>query len=387
MDDTNFRIDIVPGLAEVDPAEWNNVANPPGLRRDPFLSWEFLEAMESSGAATPDTGWIPRHILVRDAGGTLRGAMPLYGKTHSRGEFVFDHSWADAFERAGGAYYPKLLGAVPFTPVTGRRRLVPPGPDEARIKALLLSAAINFAEQNRISSLHINFVEEEESEALMLNGLLCRTDQQFHWFNNGYGNFDDFLAELSSAKRKNLRKERAKAQEGLTFAHIRGDDITEDHLDIFFEFYMDTGSRKWGSPYLKRETFSLLRDRMADDMLFIFAMEDGQPIAGALNMIGSDTLYGRYWGTLDARPMLHFETCYYQAIDYAIANGLAVVEAGAQGGHKLARGYVPVLTYSAHWIAHPGLRAAVADYLERERDAVENDLDYLNERTPFKKGE
>lgn len=387
MDDTNFRIDIVPGLAEVDPAEWNNVANPPGLRRDPFLSWEFLEAMESSGAATPDTGWIPRHILVRDAGGTLRGAMPLYGKTHSRGEFVFDHSWADAFERAGGAYYPKLLGAVPFTPVTGRRRLVPPGPDEARIKALLLSAAISFAEQNRISSLHINFVEEEESEALMLNGLLCRTDQQFHWFNNGYGNFDDFLAELSSAKRKNLRKERAKAQEGLTFAHIRGDDITEDHLDIFFEFYMDTGSRKWGSPYLKRETFSLLRDRMADDMLFIFAMEDGQPIAGALNMIGSDTLYGRYWGTLDARPMLHFETCYYQAIDYAIANGLAVVEAGAQGGHKLARGYVPVLTYSAHWIAHPGLRAAVADYLERERDAVENDLDYLNERTPFKKGE
>jgi len=387
MDDTNFRIDIVTGLSEVDPAEWNAVANPPGVRRDPFLSWEFLEALESSGAATPDTGWIPRHILVRDANDTLRGAMPLYGKTHSRGEFVFDQSWADAFERAGGAYYPKLLGAVPFTPVTGRRRLTAPGPDEARIKALLLSAAVSFAEQNKISSLHLNFIEEEESEALILNGMLCRTDQQFHWFNNGYESFDDFLAELSSAKRKNLRKERAKAQQGLEFQHIRGDDITEAHLDVFFEFYMDTGSRKWGTPYLNRETFSLLRERMANDMLFVFAMEDGEPIAGAMNMIGSDTLYGRYWGTIDPRPMLHFETCYYQAIDFAIANGLAVVEAGAQGGHKLARGYVPVLTHSAHWIAHPGLRGAIADYLERERVAVEHDLDYLNERTPFRKSE
>jgi uncharacterized protein len=387
MDDTNFRIDIVTGLSEVDPAEWNAVANPPGVRSDPFLSWEFLEALESSGAATPDTGWIPRHILVRDANDTLRGAMPLYGKTHSRGEFVFDHSWADAFERAGGAYYPKLLGAVPFTPVTGRRRLTPPGPDEARIKALLLSAAVSFAEQNKISSLHLNFIEEEESEALTLNGMLCRTDQQFHWFNNGYESFDDFLAELSSAKRKNLRKERAKAQQGLTFEHVRGNDITEAHLDVFFEFYMDTGSRKWGTPYLNRETFSLLRERMANDMLFVFAMEDGEPIAGAMNMIGSDTLYGRYWGTIDPRPMLHFETCYYQAIDFAIANGLAVVEAGAQGGHKLARGYVPVLTHSAHWIAHPGLRGAIADYLERERVAVEHDLDYLNERTPFRKSE
>ena len=387
MDDTTFRLDIVSGLADVDPKEWNAVANPPGLRRDPFLSWEFLETLESSGAATPDTGWIPRHILIRDANGTLRGAMPTYGKTHSRGEFVFDHSWADAFERAGGAYYPKLLSAVPFTPVTGRRRLAAPGPDEARIKALLLSAAVSLAEQNKLSSLHINFIEEEESEALTENGLLCRTDQQFHWFNNDYTCFDDFLTELSSSKRKNLRKERAKAQDGLEFAHIRGDDITEEHLDRFFEFYMDTGSRKWGSPYLNRETFSMLRERMANDLLFIFAMEDGEAIAGALNMIGSDTLYGRYWGTLDPRPMLHFETCYYQAIDYAIANGLQVVEAGAQGGHKLARGYVPVRTYSAHWIAHPGLRGAVADYLERERDAVEGDMDYLNERTPFKKGE
>ena len=276
---------------------------------------------------------------------------------------------------------------MPFTPVTGRRRLVPPGPDAARIQTTLLSGALRLAEQNNISSLHINFIDEAESDALTRTGLLCRTDQQFHWFNNGYENFDAFLAELSSAKRKNLRKERAKAQEGLDFVHLRGDEITEAHLDRFFDFYMDTGSRKWGSPYLNRETFSMLRDRMADDMLFVFALEDGETIAGALNMIGSDTLYGRYWGTLDPRPMLHFETCYYQAIDFAIANKLAVVEAGAQGGHKLARGYVPVLTYSAHWIAHPGLRDAVADYLERERIAVDHDLDYLNERTPFKKGE
>ena len=387
MDDTAFQVELVTALAEVDADEWNAVANPPGLRRDPFLSWEFLEALESSGAATRDTGWMPYHVLVRDAAGRLRGAMPLYAKTHSRGEFVFDHSWADAFERAGGAYYPKLLSAVPFTPVTGRRRLAAPGPDSAHIEATLLNAALQLARRNRLSSLHINFVEPEESEALTRAGLLARTDQQFHWLNNGYESFDAFLADLSSAKRKNLRKERAKAQEGLEFLHLTDDAITEAHLDRFFEFYMDTGSRKWGSPYLTRETFSLLRERMAGDMLFVFAMEDGEAIAGAMNMIGSDTLYGRYWGTLVDRPMLHFETCYYQAIDYAIANGLRVVEAGAQGGHKLARGYVPVMTYSAHWIAHPGLRDAVADYLERERLAVEHDLDYLNERTPFRKSE
>ncbi|MCA8902276.1 MAG: N-acetyltransferase [Hyphomonas sp.] len=387
MDDTAFRIDFVNALADVDAAEWNALANPPGLRRDPFLTWEFLEALESSGAVSSATGCMPHHVLVRDAGGRLRGAMPLYAKSHSRGEFVFDHSWAEAFERAGGAYYPKLLCAVPFTPVTGRRRLVAPGPDQARIEAALLDGAVQLGRQNHLSSLHINFVEEEESDVLTRTGLLCRTDQQFHWFNNGYQIFDDFLAELSSAKRKNLRKERARAQEGLDFVHLTGDDITEDHLDRFFDFYMDTGGRKWGTPYLTRETFSLLRERMADDLLFVFAMEDGEAIAGAMNLIGSDTLYGRYWGALVDRPMLHFETCYYQAIDFAIEKGLRVVEAGAQGGHKLARGYVPVRTYSAHWITHPGLRDAVADYLERERVAVEHDLDYLNERTPFRKSE
>lgn len=385
MDDSALKITIAPGLAEVSPDEWNAVANPPGERYDPFLSWEFLEAMESSGAATPATGWVPRHLLVRGDNGRLRAAMPLYAKMHSRGEFVFDQSWADAYERAGGSYYPKLLAAVPFTPVTGRRRLVPRGPDKGQLKAALLAGAIQLAEENKLSSFHINFVDQDDAETLANTGLLSRTDQQFRWVNDGYSTFDDFLAALSSAKRKNLRKERAKAQDGLTFVHLTGDAITEDHLDAFYHFYIDTGSRKWGSPYLTRLSFSLLRERMADDLLFIFAMEDGEPIAGAMNLIGSDTLYGRYWGCSDQRSMLHFETCYYQAIDFAIERGLQYVEAGAQGGHKLARGYVPVLTRSAHWIAHPGLRDAVADYLTRERDAVESDMDYLTERTPFRK--
>jgi len=387
MDAALPQISSVSSLAGIDPAEWNAVANPPGVPYDPFLTWEFLEAMESSGAATPRTGWRGAHILVRDANGRLRAAMPMWFKYHSRGEFVFDQSWAEAWERAGGAYYPKLLCAVPFTPVTGRRLLVGPGPDANAYHAALLDGALQLAEQTGVSSMHINFIDEAEAPFLEAAGLLIRTDQQFHWQNDGYGSFDNFLATLSSEKRKNLRKERAKAQAGLSFQHVRGAEITEEHLDIFFEFYMDTGSRKWGSPYLTRKSFSMLRERMADDLLFIFAYEEDRIIAGAMNLVGSDTLYGRYWGTLDGRPMLHFETCYYQAIDYAIAHGLKTVEAGAQGGHKLARGYGPVLTRSAHWIAHPGFRDAVADYLKRERAAVDEDFGYLKERTPFKKGE
>ncbi len=387
MDATNPRLSHVTSLAQVEPAAWNAAANPPGLRFDPFLSWEFLDAMERSGAATPATGWSAAHVLAHDAGGRLKAAMPLYIKAHSRGEFVFDQSWAEAFHRAGGTYYPKLLCAVPFTPVTGRRLLVAPGADAARYRSSLLEGALRIARRMGLSSLHINFVTPEEAAALEASGLLLRTDQQFHWRNDGYRSFDDFLATLSSEKRKNLRKERIKAQDGLTFVHLRGSEITEAHLDRFFEFYLDTGSRKWGSPYLTRDAFSLLRERMADALLFIFAMEDGEAIAGAMNLIGSDTLYGRYWGCIDARPMLHFETCYYQAIDFAIANGLAFVEAGAQGGHKLARGYEPVLTQSAHWIAHAGFRSAVADYLSRERAAVEADMDFLKDRTPFKKSE
>lgn len=385
MDSALPRITILKSLDAVDPVAWNAVANPPGLPYDPFVSWQFLEAMESSGAATPRTGWRGAHVLAHDAGGRLRGAMPMWFKNHSRGEFVFDQSWAEAWERAGGAYYPKLLTAVPFTPVTGRRRLVTPGPDEALYKSALLQGALQLVAETNVSSFHMNFIEEGEAPALEHAGLLIRTDQQFHWQNAGYGSFEDFLGSLSSEKRKNLRKERAKAQGGLTFRHISGSDITEAHLDIFFEFYMDTGNRKWGSPYLTRKSFSMLRERMADDLLFIFACEGNEPIAGAMNLIGSDTLYGRYWGALDQRPMLHFETCYYQAIDFAIARGLKTVEAGAQGGHKLARGYAPVLTHSAHWITHAGFRAAVADYLERERQAVDADFEYLKDRTPFRK--
>lgn len=373
MDDTTFQARILTGLAEISADAWNAVANPAGVNFDPFLSWEFLEALESSGAARPETGWSPCHVVIEGPDKRLLAAMPMYAKTHSQGEFVFDHSWADAYERAGGQYFPKLLNAVPFTPVTGRRFLIPPGPDQERLHSALLSAAVQVAVQNDFSSLHINFLEPNGAEQLGETGLLIRTDQQFHWQNKAYSDFPAFLADLSSAKRKNLRKERAKAQSGLTFKHLKGPDISEAHWDAFFEFYMDTGARKWGYPYLNRDTFSILGERMSEHILLILALDNDTPIAGALNFIGSDTLYGRYWGCTDPRPFLHFETCYYQAIDYAIANGLGTVEAGAQGGHKLARGYVPVTTYSAHWIAHQGLREAIDHYLERERSAVEHE--------------
>ena len=385
MDETTFKARIITGLSEVKPEAWNRVANPSGLAYDPFLSWEFLEALEASGAARPETGWSPCHVLIEGPGDEVLAAMPLYAKTHSQGEFVFDHSWADAYERAGGQYFPKLLGAVPFTPVTGRRFLVPPGPDTDRLENALLSAAIQIAAQNDFSSVHINFLSSDAANKMGEAGMLVRNDQQFHWQNDGYADFDGFLAALSSAKRKNLRKERAKAQSGLTFKHLTGDEISEAHWDAFFEFYMDTGSRKWGYPYLNRETFSMFGERLADKILLILAYEQNTPIAGALNFIGSDTLYGRYWGCVAPRPFLHFETCYYQAIDYAIAHDLSTVEAGAQGGHKLARGYVPVTTYSAHWIAHRGLREAIDDYLQRERSAVEQESEYLMQRTPFRK--
>jgi len=381
----SFTVKVHTELSAIEPSAWDQLANPPGERYDPFLSWAFLETMESTGAATPQTGWSPCHLTLESEDGALLGAMPLYAKTHSRGEFVFDHSWANALENAGGQYYPKLLAGVPFTPVTGRRILAPDGPDAKARKLALVSAAIQLAGENEFSSLHINFLEGSDAGTLAESGLLHRTDQQFRWENRDYADFDDFLAGLSSAKRKNLRKERKKAQDGLDFVHLTGNDITEAHWDRFFDFYLDTGNRKWGSPYLHRDTFSVLSERLGDQILLIFACEDDQPIAGALNLIGSDTLYGRYWGSRSARSMLHFEVCYYQAIDYAIANNLAFVEAGAQGGHKLARGYVPVTTHSAHWLAHSGLHDAVADYLEREREAVDADQAYLRDRTPFKK--
>ncbi len=389
-DDSADRIElslsIADRMSDVDRASWNAIANPPGERYDPFLDWDFLEAAESSQCAQPDTGWTPRHMLAHDTAGKLVGAAPLYLKTHSRGEFVFDHSWADALHRAGGRYYPKLLCAVPFTPVTGQR-LLSIGPHATSIRNALAGAIVQAAQQWRASSVHFNFLQEEQWQALGAQGLLLREDQQFHWLNHGYSSFDDFLARLSSRKRKTLKRERKDAQEGLEIIRVTGKDLTTKHWDAFFQFYMDTGGRKWGSPYLNREFFQRLHERMADKCLLILAMQGKKAIAGALNMIGSDTLYGRYWGRSVDKPFLHFEICYYQAIDFAIERGLARVEAGAQGEHKLARGYEPQLTHSAHWIAHSGLRQAVSDYLDREREAVEQGIDELNAYTPFRKDE
>jgi uncharacterized protein len=389
-DDSAERIEIslsiANGMADIGRAAWNALANPPDAAYDPFLDWDFLEACESSGCAAPDTGWSPRHMLARDKRGRLVGAAPLYLKSHSRGEFVFDHSWADALHRVGGKYYPKLLCAVPFTPVTGRR-LLAVGPHAPAIRQALARAIVQTAAEAKISSAHFNFLEEDTWRALGADGLLLREDQQFHWINRGYKTFEDFLGALASRKRKMLRRERREAQEGLTIERATGADLTPKHWDAFFKFYMDTGGRKWGSPYLNREFFVALHERMADKCLLIIARRGGKPIAGALNMIGADTLYGRYWGRSEERPFLHFEICYYQAIEFAIERGLKRVEAGAQGEHKLARGYEPQLTRSAHWISHAGLRDAVGAYLDREREAVETGIDELNAYSPFRKDE
>lgn len=382
-----LSLSIVEGMRDIDRNDWNRVANPNGLPYDPFLDWDFLEALESSGCATPRTGWSPRHVLARDAEGTLTGAAPLYLKAHSRGEFIFDHGWADALERAGGRYYPKLLCAVPFTPVTGRRLLARPGPQAAEIQRTLAAAIVDTAASAKVSSVHFNFLEQDTWARLGADGLLLREDQQFHWINRDYKSFDDFLGALASRKRKMLRKERLAAQEGLKIDRLTGADLKPEHWDAFFKFYMDTGGRKWGSPYLNRPFFSLLHQRMADKVMLVLVRDGERPIAGALNMIGDDTLYGRYWGRIVDRPFLHFEVCYYQAIDFAIEHGLSRVEAGAQGEHKLARGYEPQLTRSAHWIRHAGLRDAVARYLDNEREAVEEGIDHLAAFSPFLKGD
>ncbi len=380
-----LSLSIVDGLSKVDRMAWNAIANPQGLPYDPFLDWDFLEAVESTGCATAKTGWSPRHVLAHDLAGRLVGAAPLYLKAHSRGEFIFDHSWADALQRAGGRYYPKLLCAVPFTPVTGRRLLVAPGPHADAIQQMLAEAIVETAADSDLSSVHFNFLDAPTSARLGAAGLLLREDQQFHWINRGYSSFDEFLGALASRKRKMLRKERIAAQQGLTFERVTGTDLKSQHWDAFFRFYMDTGGRKWGSPYLNRAFFSVLHERMADRVMLVLAMDGKRAIAGAMNMIGSDTLYGRYWGRTIERPFLHFEVCYYQAIDFAIERGLARVEAGAQGEHKLARGYEPQLTRSAHWIAHPGLRDAVSRYLDSERAAVEEGIDHLAAFSPFRK--
>ncbi|HWC62566.1 MAG TPA: GNAT family N-acetyltransferase [Rhizomicrobium sp.] len=368
---------------EIGAKAWNECANPQGAPcPHPFTRYEFFAAVEESGSATGRTGWQPCHLVLERDGAAL-ALMPLYLKSHSQGEYVFDHAWADALERAGGDYYPKLQCAVPFTPVTGWRLL---GPREHA--AALLETAKSVVRQVKASSLHITFPAEEEWRLAGEAGYLLRADRQFHWRNEGYRDFDDFLSRLSSAKRKNLRKEREAVQaEGVEFEHLTRTNITEAHWDRFFEFYMDTGSRKWGHPYLTRDFFSRIGASMADQVLLVMAKRHGVYIAGALNFFGGGVLFGRNWGSVEYLPFLHFETCYYQAIDFAIAHGLNKVEAGAQGAHKLLRGYMPEATYSAHYIVHPGLRRAVDDYLKQERAAVEEDIDELARSSPFKKGE
>ncbi|MEZ5688252.1 MAG: GNAT family N-acetyltransferase [Caenibius sp.] len=368
---------VLRSVSELAAADWDSLTD----SANPFVSHAFLSAMEDSGSVGPGTGWSPAPLVMEDGAGNVLAAMPGYLKSHSQGEYVFDHSWADAYQRAGGRYYPKLQIAAPFTPATGPRLLLR---DEA-LAAPLLRAAENLCITNGISSAHATFIEPAQVALFQKAGWLIRSDIQFHWENRGYADFDAFLGSLSSRKRKAIRKERAAAQDGVVIRHMRGAEITSEHWDAFWTFYQDTGARKWGTPYLTREAFTLLGERMGDQVLLIFAYMDGHPIAGALNLVGDDTLYGRYWGCTRDKPFLHFELCYYQAIDAAIAMGKRRVEAGAQGGHKLARGYEPVQTWSAHWIADPGFRAAVEDFLERERRGVDAEQAFLSERSPFRR--
>jgi uncharacterized protein len=373
------RVRTLASLKQIDAAVWDGFANPEGQPNNPFGSHAFLSSLEDSGSATRKTGWAATH-LVLEADERVLGAVPCYLKSHSQGEYVFDHGWADAFHRAGGQYYPKLQTSVPFTPATGPRLLAPDS-----LKPKLLAALQAATLQLEASSAHITFMTEQDWSAAP-QGWLKRQDIQFHWHNRGFETFQDFLTSLSSSKRKNIRKEReAVAARSIHFEHLTGKDLREDDWDHFFAFYMDTGSRKWGRPYLTREFFSLIHERMGDQVLLILAKREGKTIAGALNFIGGDTLFGRNWGCVEDHPFLHFETCYYQAIDFAISRKLRVVEAGAQGEHKLARGYLPVKTHSLHYFAHKGLARAVSDYLEQERRAIDHDQQLLAAHTPFRR--
>ncbi|WP_347312371.1 GNAT family N-acetyltransferase [Defluviimonas sp. SAOS-178_SWC] len=387
MDDIALDVSVLSGLGDIAAAEWDACACPEagsGRPRDPFTTYRFLSALERSGSVGKDTGWQPRHLIARAAGEVI-AAMPLYVKSHSQGEYIFDHAWADAYERAGGRYYPKLQVAVPFTPATGRRYLTKPGWDVTG-RAALTQALVQIASDNGLSSAHVTFCTAEEAEAGAEMGLLHRVTQQFHWENRSYADFDSFLADLASRKRKAIRKERAGAAGfGGRIRHLTGDAIRPEHWDAFWDFYQDTGSRKWGHPYLTRGFFDEVHATMRHDVLLILAERGGRPVAGALNFIGRDTLYGRYWGAIEDHPFLHFECCYYQAIDYAIAHGLSRVEAGAQGEHKLARGYLPVETHSLHWIADPSFRTAVARYLDAEARAVGEEIEVLTDYGPFRK--
>ncbi len=374
-------------ITDIGQADWDACACPEdaeGRPDDPFTTYRFLQALEESGSVGSRSGWQPRYLRATQDNQVI-AVTPLYAKGHSQGEYMFDHNWAQAYENAGGNYYPKLQIAVPFTPATGRRFLTREGFEVVGMSALL-QGAVQIATDNEVSSIHATFCTEAEAIAGTEMGLMSRIGQQFHWVNADYKTFDDFLASLSSRKRKNIRKERASAQSfGGEIVMLTGSEIQPAHWDAFWQFYQDTGARKWGSPYLTRSFFDLAQERMRDDILLAFAMRDGVPIAGALNFIGRDTLFGRYWGCVEHHDCLHFELCYYTAIDYAIATGLSRVEAGAQGEHKLARGYLPHTTHSLHWFADPSFRDAVSRYLEAERDAIDHEIEVLTSYGPFRK--
>ncbi len=388
MDGAPIEIEMHQGLGTIAASDWDACACPEavagGRANDPFTTYRFLKAIEDSGSVGPGTGWQPRYLTAR-ANDEVIACAPLYVKSHSQGEYVFDYSWAHAYENAGGRYYPKMQVAVPFTPVSGRRLLTRPG-FETTGKAALVQGMVQVADDNELSSLHLTFCEEDEVDAGQHMGLLHRTAQQFHWLNENYQSFDGFLASLSSRKRKNIRKERQKAQAfGGEILCLSGEEIRPEHWDAMWRFYQDTGARKWGTPYLTRDFFDMAHDTLRDDILLIFAKKDGHYVAGAMNLIGQEALFGRYWGCVEDHPCLHFELCYYQAMDWAISHGLGRVEAGAQGEHKLARGYLPVTTHSLHWMRDPGFADAVARFLEAEREAVAEEIEVMTAWGPFRK--
>ena len=390
MNARDVEIRIASGIAQIGQDAWDACACPEvvagGRPADPFTTYRFLSALEESGSVGPGTGWQPQYLSAVIHGQVIAVA-PMYAKSHSQGEYIFDHSWAHAFERAGGRYYPKLQIAVPHTPATGRRFLTRPGFEETGTAALI-QGAVQLTDSNGLSSLHITFCTKSEASAAEQLGLLTRKSQQFHWHNHGFADFDGFLDTLSSRKRKNIRKERQQAQAfGGEIEVFTGDDLRPEHWDAFWRFYQDTGARKWGTPYLTRAFFDIAQDQLRDDIALVLAKRDGEWVAGALNFIGADALYGRYWGCSEHHPFLHFELCYYQAIDIAIKLGLSTVEAGAQGEHKLARGYLPKATWSLHWMRDEGFMRAVQDYLVQERAAVDEEIDILTDYGPFKRVE
>jgi predicted N-acyltransferase len=414
MTSTEITLRVANALADIERAAWDACANPrneddlggdlqpapqdcAGAPREaavsvseveynPFISHDFLSALERSGSVRSRTGWQPMHLVAQAADGEILGAVPCYAKSHSQGEYVFDHGWAEAYERAGGSYYPKLQVSVPFTPATGRRLLARPGPRAQAVQGALADGLAEICRRASASSVHVTFPTEAEWALLGAHGYLLRTHRQFHWENAGYATFEDFLAALASRKRKTIRRERADAlAPGIDIHRLTGSDLTESVWDAFFGFYMETGSRKWGRPYLTRSFYSMVGETMRDRILLVMARRNGRWIAGAINFIGSRTLFGRHWGAIEHHPFLHFEVCYYQAIDYAIAHKLARVEAGAQGQHKIARGYLPTTTYSAHYIEDAGLRRAVADFLEHERAFVAEEIEEFAEAAPFRK--